>query len=138
MTTLTRKYAHAAAALILAVMAFAATPAAASTPPTPALITSVRTPADGADGEFGLAYTVNMSDGTSQAQVLNGAGNFQTAMAPGVTVSSVNVNGQVLVPGGRIIVRVNAGCWVFCLRCDFWLWPPIVRCRLIIYYDPCC
>lgn len=99
----------------------------------------VASPANGSAGEFPLPYVVNLSDGTSRPGTLTQAGLTSVSVPPGVDVVSVNVNGRVVNAGGpQIFFPWAGGCWRWCIKCHFWLWPPRVRCWIIVYWDPCC
>lgn len=91
-----------------------------------------------------LTFTVNFNDGTSQDVSITADGTSNFALpAAGVDVESVTFEGQNLAVGvddatGNYVVSWRGGCLRWCIRCWWVRWPWWIRCRIIIYWDPCC
>lgn len=99
----------------------------------------------GAADEGTLSFTVNLTDGTSQEVSVTADGGSNFSLPAGADVSSVTFEGQDLAVGvgddaaaGTYFIPWRGGCLRWCIRCRWVRWPWWIRCRIIVYWDPCC
>lgn len=90
-----------------------------------------------------LNFTVNLDNGTSEEVSITADGTSNFALPAGVDVSSVTFENQVLAVGfddasGTYSIPWRGGCLRWCIKCRWVRWSWWIRCRIIVYWDPCC